>query len=268
MLEWARKVVLITGGSSGLGRALAEKFAECGAKVVISARGAQRLEGVVDAIQRAGGEVSHFVADVTDPRQVDALVSAVIQRHGQLDVLVNNVGRSMRRRIADTTPEDFCDLFEINFGSTVRTTRAALDHLELSAGSIVNIGSLASKTVAPNLGAYPATKFALAAYSAQLRLELASRGIHVLLVCPGPISRSDSGGRYDDQLNHLPESARRPGGGVRLAAIDPHVLAARILVALRKRKPELVVPWKARLLFAISQVFPRWGDALLRNRFE
>jgi short-subunit dehydrogenase len=126
----------------------------------------------------------------------------------------------------------------------------------------VNIGSLAGKSAARWLGAYPASKFALTAYTQQLRLELAPEGIHVLLVCPGPIARPDAR-RYDD--SGLPPEAQRPGGGVRTRAIDPAELAQRILRACEQRQPELVVPWRARLLFAISQLSPRWGDALIQR---
>ena len=128
------------------------------------------------------------------------------------------------------------------------------------------MGSLAAKTAAPYLGAYPASKFAVAAYSQQLRLELGPRGLHVLLVCPGPIARDDAGVRYDAQSDKLPASARQPGGGAKLRAIDPAWLAQKTLSACERRKPELVVPGKARLLFAISALWPGLGDKIVRRK--
>ena len=128
-------------------------------------------------------------------------------------------------------------------------------------GSVVNIGSLASKVATPYLGAYPPSKFAVAAYSQQLRLE--NPGVHVLLVCPGPIRRDDAGSRYEEEARHLPPAARQPGGGARLNAVASDHLARRILRACQRRQPELVVPSRARLLFAISQLAPTWGDWLL-----
>jgi short-subunit dehydrogenase len=110
------------------------------------------------------------------------------------------------------------------------------------------------------LGAYPASKFPLAAYAQQLRLELGPLGLHTLLVCPGPIRRDDAGSRYDSKAGDLPAAAREPGGGVKLKGIDPDWLARRILVACERRQAELIVPGRAKLLFAISQLWPALGD--------
>jgi short-subunit dehydrogenase len=180
-----------------------------------------------------------------------------------LDVLVNNVGRSTRGRILDVTPDELRDLMELNFLAAVQTTRAAASHLIAARGHIVNIGSLAAKSASRYLGGYPPSKFALAGYTQQLRLELAGEGVHVLLVCPGPIAREDAGSRYDEQAADLPQEARRPGGGVRVKAISPDDLAGRIVKACERRRPELVVPAKARLLFALAQLWPSLADRIL-----
>ena len=128
-------------------------------------------------------------------------------------MLVNNAGRTMRGKVLDTTPEQFRDLMELNLIALVRCTRAAAPHLLAERGHVVNIGSLAAKSAARWLGAYPATKFAVAAYSQQLRLELGPQGLHVLLVCPGPIQRSDTRLYPLCGLEDVPERARQPGGG-------------------------------------------------------
>ena len=184
---WSGKVALITGSSRGLGRSLAEAFAKAGAKVVISARSASDLNTVADEMRQAGGEVLAIPADVTQQDQVDALVNQTVGHFGRLDVLVNNVGQSTRGVLLDTTPDDFARLMEINFLSVVRCTRAAVPHLIRSRGHLVNIGSLSGKSASRYVGAYSATKFALAAYTQQLRMELRSQGVHVMLVSPGPI---------------------------------------------------------------------------------
>ena len=170
--------------------------------------------------------------------------------------------RSDRGQLEDKSPDDFRDLFELNFMGTVRCTKQLLPMLLSSRGSVVNIGSLACKSAAPHMGAYPASKFPVAAYSQQLRLEYADR-LHVLLVCPGPIRRDDAGQRY--AAENVPERALQPGGGVRLQGLDPDVLSRRILLACEKRKPELVVPARARLLFAIADLFPSLGDWIVRK---
>ena len=129
----------------------------------------------------------------------------------------------------------------------------------------MNISSLGGKSAARYLGAYNASKFALNAYSQQLRLELGPQGLHVLLVCPGPLARSEVRTYGAEHKENLPESARKPGGGVKTRLIEPEWLARRIVRACQRRDPELVVPGKARLLFAVQQLFPRLGDYLVRK---
>src|SRR5690606_16375908 len=109
-----------------------------------------------------------------------------------------------------------------------------------------------------------ASKFAVAAYSQQLRLELSDQGLHVLLVCPGPIKR-DEPRVYAGQEN-IPAAARTAGAGVKVGRIDPQWLAKRILRGCERRELEIVVPAKARLLFAIAQLSANWGDWLLRRK--
>ena len=157
-------------------------------------------------------------------------------------------------------------MWELNFLSAVRCTRAALPQLRQSRGHVIHIGSLASKVGSRYLGAYPVSKFSLAAYAQQLRLELTDSGVHVLLVCPGPIARPDSGERYTTQTSDLPAQAQQPGGGVRLKRLDPVRVADRILKACERRHPELVIPSKARLLFALGQLWPSLGDSILRAK--
>jgi NAD(P)-dependent dehydrogenase (short-subunit alcohol dehydrogenase family) len=266
MSFWHNKVVLITGGSSGVGRVIAQEFAAAGAKVAVAGLEEERIQAAAGWLRESGHEVLGIRADITRQDDVDALFQQVLGRFGQLDVLVNNAGRSMRGQAIDTTPEQFRELFELNFMGLVRCTRAAVPHLLARRGHVVNMGSLAAKSAARWVGAYPATKFAVAAYSQQLRLELAPRGLHVLLVCPGPIARSGPRPYPLAGLEDVPEDARRPGAGVRVDAAQPQRLARAILRACRRRQPELVYPLRARILFAISQLWPAVGDWLvLRN---
>ncbi|HUY87157.1 MAG TPA: SDR family NAD(P)-dependent oxidoreductase [Pirellulales bacterium] len=271
MSYWQGKVALVTGGSSGLGRAIAEAFASAGARVVIAARHAEALEQTAAQLAQNGRQVLPIAADVTRQEDVERLVTRTIDEFGRLDVLVNNAGRSMRRPVLDTTPEDFQQLMELNLIGLVRTTRAAAPHLLASRGHLVNIGSLAGKSAARWIGAYPATKFAVSAYSQQLRLELGPQGLHVLLVCPGPIARDeprDDSSREirGDDAAGVPARALQPGAGVKTKAIRPDRLAAAILRSCEKRKAELIVPPAARLLFTLLQLSPRLGDWIVRKK--
>lgn len=266
MTYWTDKNVLITGGSSGLGRALAMAFVEAEANVLVVARTTEKLRALCDECEKEFGRAPHFVAaDLTIPKDVDRIFEFVDRELGGLDVLVNNVGKSSRGRVLETADQDFQSMWELNFLSVTRCSTRAAESLIARRGHIVNIGSLASKATAAYLGAYPATKFAVAGYSQQLRLELEPQGVHVLLVCPGPLRRTDEGTRYQAEAQDLPASASKPGGGVRVKGIVPERLAKRILAACQRRKRELIVPARAKILFALSQLFPGLGDWLIRR---
>lgn len=265
MHAWQNKVVLITGGSAGLGLALAHAWVERGARVVLVARGAESLDKAAGELVAAHpkAEVFTVTADVTLEPDVERAVQAAVNQFGGLDVLVNCAGRSMRGAVAETTSADFEAAWRINFLASAQTTRAALPHLLNRKGSVVLIGSLASKSAGRYLGAYPASKFPLAAYAQQLRLEL--HGLHTLLVCPGPIRRDDAETRYADQTRGLPAQASKPGGGVKLAGLDPKQLAERIIKACETRQAELILPAKARLLFILTAFSAKLGDWLVRK---
>ena len=268
MTYWHGKRAVVTGGSAGLGRVLAGVLVERGARVAIVARRQEPLDQAAAELRGRGGNVLPVAADVTNPADVERLHATVQSAWGGVDLLCNCAGRSMRGTILSTPPETFRELWEANFLSALRCTQAFAPALSQSHGHVVLVGSLASKAAAGYLGAYPASKFPLAALAQQLRLELGDAGPHILFVCPGPIAREGPAerlGRYADQAEEIPSSARKPGGGAKVRAIEPRWLSERILDACQRRQAELVVPGKARLLFALSQLSPRVGDWLLRR---
>lgn len=265
MAYWTDKVAIVTGGSAGLGHVLSECLAAAGARVVMASRNAQRLQHVVTEITASGHTALGVPADVTNDANVATLMERTMAEFGQIDLLINCAGCSDRGHALDTSTARFQELLEINFFATVRCCRAAAPHLIKAQGHLVNVGSLASKTASRFLGAYPASKFPVAAYSQQLRQELGPQGVSVLLVCPGPIARQDAGQRYGEQTSDLPTAANQPGAGVKLKAIPPDRLAAKILQACQRRRAELVLPASAKLLFAIGQLSPALGDWLLKR---
>ncbi|MEM9587377.1 MAG: SDR family NAD(P)-dependent oxidoreductase, partial [Planctomycetota bacterium] len=155
------------------------------------------------------------------------------------------------------------ELLDQNVRTSLLCSQAALPMLVQSRGSIVNIGSLASKVGARYLGGYSAAKHALAGLTGQLRLESAASGVHVGLVCPGPIRRSDAGERYRESSKVLPEQAAQPGGGARLRGLDPDHVARAVVKCVQKRSPEIILPGYLRLLIAIGNASPRLGDWLI-----
>lgn len=266
---WRDKRALITGASSGLGLHLAQALVNRGASVSLVARRQGPLDEAAQMLRALGGDVQTLVADVSQAGQSAWTVEQATEHFGGLDLVCPCAGRSMRGTIADTPREEFESLLAVNFLAAQELVQQALPHLAKSQGHAVLIGSLASRVAPRFLGAYPASKFPLAALAQQLRLEETEHGVHTLLVCPGPIARPgdpDGEQRYQTQTEGLPAAANRPGGGAKVKKIDPDWLAEKILRACERRQAELVVPAKARLLFALSQLSPKLGDWLLRKK--
>ncbi|MBL8830159.1 MAG: SDR family NAD(P)-dependent oxidoreductase [Planctomycetaceae bacterium] len=258
-------VSLVTGASSGLGLMLAKVLARRGTKLVMAATTADKLQAAADEVRKLGGEVLPIVTNVTDDASVANLVAQTLDKFGRLDAVFHGAGRSTRQAILDTTPADFRELIELNFLGTVRVARATVPELLKTRGSLVLVGSLAGKVGARFYGAYPASKFCVSAYAQQLRLELGDQGLHVLLVCPGPIRRAETGPRYESTAGNIPAEALQPGGGAKTSRLDPEWLCEQMLRACQRRSPELVLPGKARWMFAIGQLWPRLGDWLLKK---
>ena len=260
MSYWQNKIVLVTGGSNGLGRVIAETFGAAGAKLAIVGLEPNDVENTVASLRADGVDATPLVADVTKPEDASRIVEETIAKYGALDALVNAAGRTHRGFITNAPLEEIQALWNLNVMGVVACTQAALPHLIKRKGHVVNIGSLASKSAARWVGAYPMTKHAVAAFSQQLRLETKPDGLHVLLVCPGPVKRDNPRLYALKNAEGIPESALMPGGGVKVGKIDPKRLARLVLTYCEKRKSELVVPRKARILFAIEQLWPGLGD--------
>ena len=261
MNYWQDKVVVITGGSSGLGFAFAHELLARGSKVAVVARDPSRLQQAEVALN-CPDRLLCLTANLTHSTEVQALPSSVLERFGRVDALVNCAGRSSRGEVLKTPLDTYRELFELNTMALISCTQAFAASLSSTGGHVVNIGSLASKLASRFLGAYPVSKFPVGAFSQQLRLE-AQGAFHVLLVCPGPIARDDAGRRYQD--SEVPEVAKQPGGGAKLKGLDPYFVVASTLRACQRRRRELILPRKARILVAISAMHPAWGDWLLRK---
>jgi len=259
---WQDKVVLVTGGTSGFGRRISEAFGRAGAKLTVFGLEPELTAKTAEEMKSAGFTALAVTGNVTNDADALRAVDETVRCYGRLDALVNAAGRTDRGWASELDPAAVLRLFDLNTLGALRMTKAALPYLAESKGHIVNIGSLAAKSASRWVGAYPTTKFALAALTQQFRLEEREKGIHVMLVCPGPIRRDDDR-LYPISQSGIPESALRPGAGVKVGKIDPDWLAEKILQYCEKRKPELVVPKKARLLFAVSALFPRLGDWLV-----
>ncbi|MDX1570306.1 MAG: SDR family oxidoreductase [Xanthomonadales bacterium] len=174
------RVIVVTGGSSGIGRATANMVAEAGAKTVIVARKVEELEETKAEIEEKGGECHYYVANLTDMEACDQLIDKIMEDHGQIDVLVNNAGRSIRRSIALSFDRfhDFERTMQLNYFGALRLIMRALPHMmKRKAGQVINISSIGVLSNAPRFSAYVASKAALDSFSRCAASEFADMGI-------------------------------------------------------------------------------------------
>jgi len=182
------KIALITGGSRGIGAAIAKRLAADGAAVVITyAKDGKAASAVVASIERDGGKAVGIQAEATDAEAVKRAVEQTVATFGQLDVLVNNAGTAIPKPFEEATLEELDRVIDINIRGVFVTTQAALKHMK-SGGRIISIGSaVGERVLVPGLVAYSATKGAVKMFTQGLSREVASRGITVNNVQPGPI---------------------------------------------------------------------------------
>ncbi len=178
-------VVLITGGSRGLGLALAREFGERGASIAICGRRSDSLDRAAAGLAERGIEVFASPCDVRDGSDVARFVEAVVNRFGRLDVVVNNAGTIAVGPLDAINDDDFRDSIQTHFWAPHFTISAALEALRASRGRIVNIASIGGLVSVPHLLPYSTGKFALVGYSLGLRQELSREGVSVTTVCPG-----------------------------------------------------------------------------------
>lgn len=268
---WKGKTAVVCGASSGLGREIALQLADSQvASLALLARNGQRLEELQERLvaRHPGTRVLIETADVCNQAQIAASAEKIHLELGQPHLVVQAVGRSDRGQLIDLDSQHLQSLIDTNVVSSLNALQTFRPQLSAHGGTIVLIGSLASLFAPRFLGGYPIAKHALAALAQQARLELAGEGLHVLLACPGPIARADSGTRYAEspQAARLPEEALRPGGGAKVRGLDPCKLARDILQAAAKKKKVIIRPRTARLLLALTALSPSLGDFLLQQK--
>jgi len=183
--RFENQVVWITGGGSGIGRELALAFAREGATVVISGRRQGRLELVVAEIRVNGGKALAIPCDVTDETSVERAVEQIVETLGRLDVAVANAGVSVVGRVEKLSAEDWRRQLDVNVVGLAMTARYAIPHLEEHGGRLVLIASAAGMVVAPGLGAYCASKYAVRAIGQTLAIELHGKDVSCTTICPG-----------------------------------------------------------------------------------
>lgn len=245
-MNYRDRVVLVTGASSGIGRQLALDFAARGARVVLVARRAERLEEVAAACAAAGGEAEIFAGDLAQRDFATGLVDRVASRLGRLDVLINNAGIPKHKQIYDVTHEDVLRTLELNFLAPARLLLDALPHMLVRGeGYLVNISSAAGRVAPPREAIYAASKFALTGLSEGLAIDLSGSGIHCGVIHVGPI---------DTEIwQHAASEAP-----VRFAGRKhpPSLISKAVFRCIEERRVEVTAPGSLRLAFLFKELLP------------
>ena len=222
------KVVIITGASSGIGEATAVMLAERGAKVVLGARGLNRLEALARRIEATGGEVTYAQTDVRRREELTSLVSLALDRYGQLDVLINNAGIMPVSPLDDLRVEDWENMIDINIKGVLYGIAAALPVFRKQGfGHFVNTASTAGHKTVPNQSVYSATKFAVRAISEGLRME-AGEKLRVTIISPGFVNTNFAEGVTNPEVKAQLENARDK------FALPPEAIARAIVFAIEQ----------------------------------
>lgn len=248
---------IVTGASSGIGRALAIEFARAGVRSILLARSGDKLAEVREATRDAGTEASVVVGDVTDAEVRRTALHLAQTEYGGLDLLVNNAGISGSGDFATGSAEVLRQIFEVNFFAAVEFTRESLPTLRHAAAPmVVNVGSILGHRGIPFTGDYCASKFALTGWSQSLRAELAGDGIDVLLVSPGT---TDTG--LADHL--VEERIQLPWAGMK--GVTSQRVARAMVIAIERGKHEIVPNWRGWWMLLGHRLTPNIIDAVMER---
>jgi NAD(P)-dependent dehydrogenase (short-subunit alcohol dehydrogenase family) len=268
--DFTGKVVLITGGSRGLGLVLARAFAAENAKIAICARDPEELQRAKEDLESHGAEVYQAVCDVRNQHEVNEFVEQVQEHFGRIDVLVNNAGVIQVAPLENQTQKDFEDAMRVHFWGAFYMMQAVVPLMkEQGAGRIVNIASIGGKVAVPHLAPYCASKFALVGLSNAMRGELSQDNIYVTTVCPGLMRTGSHVNATFKGKNDLEFAWFSLGNASLLTSISAENAAQQIIKAAKSGDAELIISFQAEILAKLNSVFPELtADIMaLANRF-
>ncbi len=246
---------IVTGASSGIGRAVALELARQGADLVITARRADRLGELAQAIQALGQRAEMVPGDITDPSVRQAVVDAARTRLGGLDILFNNAGVGAMGRFEQASPDRLRRIMEVNFFALAEITRLALPLLRQGRRPIiVNVSSILGHRGVPHSSEYCASKFAVQGFSEALRAELAAIPIDVLVVSPGTTETE-----FFDRVLENTSQPRWPRHG----AVSADYVARAVVRAMRRGQREVIPFFWGRVLCLLNRLAPGWMDRVM-----
>ena len=247
------RTVVITGASSGIGRATAVEMARRGAHVILGARRTELLQQVAAECAAFGVRSTAVMCDVTRPDDCARLIAGA----GEVDVLVNNAGFAVFDAINEAKADDLHAMMETNYFGMVNCTKAVLPRmLQRGSGTIVNVASIAGIMGYARMGGYCATKFATIGFTEALRDEILSRGVRVALVCPGTT---------ETEFFVKAERGKMPAASRLLLAVSPERVARVICDAAEDGRYRRIIPLFAATYMRMKEVFPRLAHLLMRR---
>jgi dehydrogenase/reductase SDR family member 7B len=252
------KVIIVTGGSSGIGKALAEEFGKHGGKILITGRKQDQLHRVTLELQKKGITIASIVADAGREPDNKKMVEEALRLYGKIDVLINNAGISMRVLFEDLQLDVFRQLMDTNFYGTVYATKYALPHILESKGSILGISSVNGRRASPARTAYSASKFAMEGFLESLRTEVMKRGVHVLCVCPGFTASNIRNAALTSDGTQQGESPRDEKKMMSAEEVARHVYRATV-----NRKRDLILTVQGKLAVVLNKFFPGMMDKII-----
>ena len=257
------KVVVISGASSGIGKACAWHFAKKGSKVVLAARREEKLKAIGKEMMIAGYEILTVRADVSNEEDCQKLISETINKYKVIDVLINNAGISMRATLEEMDLSVMKKVMDINFFGTVFCTKYALPHILKSKGSVVGVSSIAGYKGLPARTAYSASKFAMQGFLESLRIENLNKGIHVLIVCPGFTASNIRNTALSKDGKVQKESPRDESKMMTAEKVSEYIYDAVV-----NRQNSLTLTINGKLILFLNKIIPSLADRLVYNHFK
>jgi short-subunit dehydrogenase len=252
------KVVIITGASSGIGRALAVEAAKREARLVLAARSLDKLEQLAEELLLPEADLLIVGTDVSIEDDCKKLIAKTLDKFDRIDILINNAGVSMRALFAQTGLDVIKQLMDINFWGTVYCTKYALDHLLKSKGSVVGVSSIAGYKGLPGRTGYSASKFAMQGFMEALRIENLKNKLHVLIACPGFTRSNIRNTALGADGKMQGESPRNEN-----SMMPAEEVASHILNAIEKRKRTLILTRQGKLTIFLNKIIPAKLDKMV-----
>jgi short-subunit dehydrogenase len=254
------KVVVVTGGTDGIGKALVDALLERGAKVATCGRNHDKLYRLQS--EHAADNLHTMIADVSNENDCRRFIETTIKYFGGIDILINNAGISMRALLKEASTDVIRKVMEINFFGSVYCTRYAIDSIISRKGTVVGVSSIAGYRGLPGRSGYSASKFALQGWLEAIKTELMNDRVHVMWVCPGFTTSNIRNAALNKEGQSQGES---PMDEDKMMSAD--ACARHILRAIEKKKRTLVLTFTGKRTVFMNKFFPKLADKFVRNFF-